>query len=115
MGTFIAIELVTVLYLVKNIWHWSDSLIQIELLLNRPSQREDSKVLKQPTRQVRQMDWTDRRWRLLVMLSCLVTSVQMERKYIIILKYNSCDSQSQAMIPLQCIMDVTKGPHHLLN
>ena len=49
------------------------------------------------------------------MLSCLVTSVQMERKYIIILKYNSCDSQSQAMFPLQCIMDVTKGPHHLLN
>ena len=50
------------------------------------------------------------------MLSCLVTSVQMERKYIIILKYNRCcDSQSQAMIPLQCIMDVTKGPHHLLN
>ena len=76
---------------------------------------EEDRVLKQPTRQVRQMDWTDRRWRLLVMLSCLVTSVQMERKYIIILKYNSCDSQSQAMIPLQCIMDVTKGPHHLLN
>ena len=51
------------------------------------------------------------------MLSCLVTSVQMERKYIIILKYNtnSCGSQSQAMIQLQCIMDVTKGPHHLLN
>ena len=73
-------------------------------------------MLKQPTRQVRQMDWTDRRWRLLVMLSCLVTSVQMEGKYIIILKYNRCcDSQSQAMIPLQCIMDVTKGPHHLLN
>ena len=66
-------------------------------------------MLKQPTRQVRQMGWTDRRWRLPVMLSCLVTSVQMERKYIIILKYNSCDSQSQAMIPLQCIMDVTKA------
>ena len=48
-------------YLEKNIWHWPDCSIKIHLLLNRPSQREDSKVLKQPTRQVRQMDWTDRR------------------------------------------------------